>query len=113
MPGLHRGPLDQRVVRLDVLVAEGGAAQPELEGHAALDLLGHASDLGLAEGAFVLGRDLRPDGQVGGVFALKSMKVFLKFEFNATTKDQDRQQKRSKQFEVWAEILREKAGEAA
>lgn len=61
--GQDRGPLDQRLVRLNIFVADGGRTQAHLEGDSALDLLVHAPDLGLAEGAFVLGGHLGADGK--------------------------------------------------
>ena len=72
VPGLDGGADGERRVphALHVLVAQRRRAEAALEGHAALDLLHHRADLGLAEGALVLGRDVGADRQRGGSFAL-------------------------------------------
>lgn len=61
--GQDGGSLNQGLVRLDILVTDGGRTQAHLEGDPALDLLVHTPDLGLAECAFVLCGHLGADGK--------------------------------------------------
>ena len=63
MLGQDSGPLDQRLVCLDILVADGGRTQAHLKGDSAFDLLVHTPDFGLAKGTFVLCGHLGADGK--------------------------------------------------
>ena len=63
MPGQDSCTLNKGLVCLYILVADCSRTQAHLEGDSALDLLVHAPDLGLAEGAFVLCGHLGADGK--------------------------------------------------
>lgn len=82
VPGQDVGPDVKGHLALDVLIAERGAAEAVLEGDPHLDLLDHGVDLGLAEGALVLGGHVGADGQRGGGLTglenIKTTRYFLK-----------------------------------